>query len=427
MKSRVVLFLAFVLAGGAFTPMRAQPAPTQFRIYLTQLDSGAGTLPFRAARFGVHPDALFNYDGTGRVTDPNVHQYATRGYADHWFENETDSTYELDDFPSCAFAVEIRLNNNRAPLLNPGSDGQYVNIHPFVSRTQVDTFKVIWCTNDGLRSGSYRPQIFTWPSVLSSYCDSMKWILRSRFPRDTVNMLTHSSWTMHPETDVDALGNPITFALIVMYGPKVPPGAPATVTLVSPPNGSDVQPANISLQWASVPGADYYKVEVSIDSSFSGPFIYVDSVTTTSVTLPALHPSADYYWRVLVSNPFGVSYYQNPPNSFHVSTSSGVGPEGQNNPRTFALYPNYPNPFNPKTDIRYSIGGVSHVTLKVLDVLGREMATLVNENEAPGEYTVSWDAGNLSNGVYFYKLEASGSAPDRASGFLAIKTMILMK
>src|ERR1051326_460558 len=210
----------------------AQTAPdVKFRIYITQVDSGSGTATFKSARIGVHPDAQFGYDGIGKVTDPNVHQYATRGYADRWFETETDSVYELDDFVNCAFATEIRLNNFRAPLLNPGGDGQYTNIHQFRDTTQIDTFKVIWCTNDGLHAGSYRPQVFTWPSVLSYYCDSMKWLLRSRFTRDPVNLLTHSSWTMYPETDVDAVGNPIAFAQIIMYGPKVPPGAPAPVTL----------------------------------------------------------------------------------------------------------------------------------------------------------------------------------------------------
>src|ERR1051326_7012308 len=208
------------------------------------------------------------------------------------------------------------LNNFRAPLLNPGGDGQYTNIHQFRDTTQIDTFKVIWCTNDGLHAGSYRPQVFTWPSVLSYYCDSMKWILRSRFPRDTVNMLTHSSWTMYPETDVDAVGNPIAFAQIIMYGPKVPPGAPAPVTLVSPPYGSTGRPLTETLQWSAVPGAYFYKVQVSRDRAFGGTLFYKnDSTTATSVVLPPLTQQTKYYWRVLVSNPFGFSAHQDPPAS----------------------------------------------------------------------------------------------------------------
>ncbi|MEK9137640.1 MAG: T9SS type A sorting domain-containing protein, partial [Bacteroidota bacterium] len=79
-------------------------------------------------------------------------------------------------------------------------------------------------------------------------------------------------------------------------------------------------------------------------------------------------------------------------------------------PALFALYQNYPNPFNPTTTIHYSLPpgvGTLHATsLRVYDVLGREVATLVNEAKQPGTYTVQWDASNIPSGVYFYRLKA---------------------
>ncbi len=83
-------------------------------------------------------------------------------------------------------------------------------------------------------------------------------------------------------------------------------------------------------------------------------------------------------------------------------------------PSSFELSQNYPNPFNPKTDIRYTIplqrdgqiGNSRNVTLRIFDLLGREIAALVNERKEPGEYIVSWDAGNLPSGIYFYRLTA---------------------
>ena len=75
-------------------------------------------------------------------------------------------------------------------------------------------------------------------------------------------------------------------------------------------------------------------------------------------------------------------------------------------PGQYVLEQNYPNPFNPTTSISYQLSAHSFVTLKVYDVLGREISTLVNQMCAPGSHTVRWDASTLSSGVYFYKLEA---------------------
>lgn len=88
-------------------------------------------------------------------------------------------------------------------------------------------------------------------------------------------------------------------------------------------------------------------------------------------------------------------------------------------PDEFALMQNYPNPFNPSTTIRYSIPEASFATIKIYDMLGNEVATLVNEEQPAGNYEVDFNAAGLSSGIYFYKLQVAG--------FVETKKMILMK
>ena len=117
----------------------------------------------------------------------------------------------------------------------------------------------------------------------------------------------------------------------------------------------------------------------------------------------------------------------------------------------FSLFQNYPNPFNPATRIKYTIpqnthpsipsregkersdrlvrhllGGGVLVTLKVYDVLGKEVATLVNKEQSTGSYEVEFRADGLTSGVYFYKLKVSPSSSS-GQGFVETKKMILLR
>ena len=88
-------------------------------------------------------------------------------------------------------------------------------------------------------------------------------------------------------------------------------------------------------------------------------------------------------------------------------------------PSDFELYQNYPNPFNPVTNVEFGISKSGFVTLKVYDVLGKEVATLVNEMKQAGDYKVDFNAVNFTSGIYFYKFEYLN--------FVQTKRMILIK
>ena len=103
-----------------------------------------------------------------------------------------------------------------------------------------------------------------------------------------------------------------------------------------------------------------------------------------------------------------------------VITVSGIDEELVGlRPETFALYSNYPNPFNPSTKIRYAISQAAFTSLKVYTVLGQEVATLISEEKTPGVYEVNFDATNLTSGTYLYKLQAGD--------FSETKKMIILK
>jgi hypothetical protein len=109
--------------------------------------------------------------------------------------------------------------------------------------------------------------------------------------------------------------------------------------------------------------------------------------------------------------------------AYEYQGGTGVGVNFNNVPE-FHLYQNYPNPFNPETRIKYAIPSsenslLNPVLVKVYDILGKEIASLVNEKKAAGTYVLSWNAERYPSGVYLYKLQAGD--------FLAVRKMILIK
>jgi len=97
----------------------------------------------------------------------------------------------------------------------------------------------------------------------------------------------------------------------------------------------------------------------------------------------------------------------------------GIEPFINNSPTSFSLQQNYPNPFNPTTNIKFTLPKESNVTLKVYDMLGSEVRTLVEGNQRAGSYNIYFDAANLSSGIYFYTL--------KTNEFADTKKMILVK
>jgi Secretion system C-terminal sorting domain len=178
---------------------------------------------------------------------------------------------------------------------------------------------------------------------------------------------------------------------------------------------------NVHLVWGDSRdgnGEIYYKhstnggvswgTDTRLTNNISGSFMPRVSVSGTVVHVlwsdnrdSSSSTSEIYYKRNPTGNPIGI-----------INISTGI-------PSSFSLNQNYPNPFNPSTVIRFSLSGVSNASLKVYDVMGREVEILVNEKLQPGTYESSFDGSRFTSGVYFYKLITEG--------FSETKKMLMIK
>jgi transcription antitermination factor NusG len=141
----------------------------------------------------------------------------------------------------------------------------------------------------------------------------------------------------------------------------------------------------------------------------------------TTTTWPGIYSTPVDVWQKSVPLP-----HEDPP----FPIVNGVNDKLSAKPTTYRLLQNYPNPFNPTTRILYAIPERGHVTLKVYNLLGQEIATLVNQEENQGNYVALFEANRFPSGVYFYQLKVTSAregAKGRANSFTDVKKMVLMK
>lgn len=156
------------------------------------------------------------------------------------------------------------------------------------------------------------------------------------------------------------------------------------------------------LRWKGDPTATAHAVYLGA----GGVLEKVAEQADTTLDPGPLLPNTVYYWRIDEKNTIGTTIGK----VWKFTTGNGTGVEGsdEGSPAAFALLQNFPNPFNAATVIGFTVGGVSpgHVRLTVCDMLGREIATLVDETRMPGTHRVAFDASQLASGMYLYRLHA---------------------
>lgn len=191
---------------------------------------------------------------------------------------------------------------------------------------------------------------------------------------------------------------------------------PSLPQLIEPANGNEESMANLNFMWNTSEFANSYTLEVATDSSFLNIVHMETTILDTFLLIENLTPAQVYYWRVKSENGNGFSEYSEIWN--FTITITGVEFVTLK-PAEFSLSQNYPNPFNPSTVIKYSIPSNGIVKLSIYDALGSEIAVLDNGFKSAGNYSHTFDASNLSSGMYFYTI--------RSGNFVQTKKMLLMK
>ena len=103
-----------------------------------------------------------------------------------------------------------------------------------------------------------------------------------------------------------------------------------------------------------------------------------------------------------------------------LDSPTAIRDRGERLPTEFKLNKNYPNPFNPVTVISYQLPVISNVDLKIFNLLGQQVATLVSEKQPAGEYKVEWKANGFASGVYYYRLKTD-------EGFVKTRKLVVIK
>ncbi len=173
-----------------------------------------------------------------------------------------------------------------------------------------------------------------------------------------------------------------------------------------------------------VPGQSVYSLAVSGNNIFAGTYqigVYVSSNSGANWAArnEGLANGTSVYSMCIFNNyiyigTLGQGVWRRP-----LSELIGIKNISSEVPERFSLWQNYPNPFNPATNLKFAIPASGLVTLKIYDVLGNEVATLVNEKLSLGTYEVEWNASGYSSGIYFYEL--------RSGNITETKKMLLTK
>jgi photosystem II stability/assembly factor-like uncharacterized protein len=261
---------------------------------------------------------------------------------------------------------------------------------------------------------SYRVQVSTSNSFTTNLIDTVGILyLNYTVSSSVLNFNTLYYWRVRATNQVGIGPWSSTRTFTTTYPTPVAP------ILEYPLNNSYIGTLTPLIDWDSVTSANSFRIRISVDSTFSTTLVDTSGLNKSQYQVPTgkLQDGIKYYWRVNASNSCVTSSWSLRWSFQTLLTATGnIGSEI---PKSFKLYNNYPNPFNPVTKIKFDLPLNSNVIIRIYDVTGKEVASLINGEVKAGTYEYQFNASNLSSGIYFYKLE-TGSFTD-------VKRMVLIK
>ncbi|NBC17999.1 MAG: T9SS type A sorting domain-containing protein, partial [Bacteroidetes bacterium] len=193
----------------------------------------------------------------------------------------------------------------------------------------------------------------------------------------------------------------------------------ALPVLLTPEDGAEGIDLSAALTWEALPDAASYDLQIALDVGFGVIIDAAQDLASTSYAPRSLARTQQHFWRVRGVTASGETGPWSSAFRFTTGATSVDAEDAEDLPQAFALAPNYPNPFNPQTTIGYELPEASAVRLVVYDVLGRQVAVLVDGVRPAGRHEVTFEAANLPSGVYLYQLQAGA--------FTQTRRMLLVK
>lgn len=180
------------------------------------------------------------------------------------------------------------------------------------------------------------------------------------------------------------------------------------------------------LTWDSVQYSSGYRCRIATDTGFTNLVLDSNNISGRLLNVPAgrLQPNTRYYWRINAAN--GCITGGNSIRRSFITSITGLAVTENELPKTYVLYNNYPNPFNPVTQLNFDLPVSSVVKITVYNILGEVTELLVSSELPAGKYSYTWNASQMASGVYIYRIEAA-SVLNSNERFTSTKKMMLIK